>query len=220
MREVFGGSPVAALTLPGDRRDDLLAQSAEAVAAWFGTVVLYEDSDRRGRAPGEMLALVEGALRAARPGIRCAPAESPAEALRTAIGLAGDGPVLFVYEELGAALDALAAAGAEPWGDDDGAAGAGADAAGAGTAGGAPGEAAGAGPGTASAGAGQASASAPDPEDPECGDAARAAIASATAVVAGAAEVAETAVAEAAAVVAGAEASATAQSRDASADYG
>ena len=124
VREVFGGSPVAALTLPGDRRDDLLVQSAEAVAAWFGAVVLYEDSDRRGRAPGEMLALVGDALRAARPGIRCAPAESPAEALRTAIGLAGDGPVLFVYEELGAALDALAAVSAEPWGEDTSPAGA------------------------------------------------------------------------------------------------
>ena len=51
VREVWGGAPVAVVTLPGDRRDDLLVQTAEAIAAWFGTVVLYEDSDKRGRRP-------------------------------------------------------------------------------------------------------------------------------------------------------------------------
>ena len=33
---VWGGQPAAAITLPGDRRDDLIAATAEAVAAWFG----------------------------------------------------------------------------------------------------------------------------------------------------------------------------------------
>ncbi len=108
-------SAVAAITLPGDRRDDLLAASAEAIAAWFGTVVLYEDSDKRGRQAGEMLDLIGAALAAARPGIRCVPAESPAEALQTALDLAGEGPVLFLYEKLGMAHDALAAVGAQPW---------------------------------------------------------------------------------------------------------
>jgi cyanophycin synthetase len=113
--DVWGGEPVAAVTLPGDRRDDLVVQTAQAIAAWFGTVVLYEDSDKRGRRPGEMLSLVSAALRRARPGIRCELAEDPATALRVAVELAGGAPVLFVYEKLAMAHGALAAAGAEPW---------------------------------------------------------------------------------------------------------
>jgi cyanophycin synthetase len=113
--DVWGGEPVAALTLPGDRRDDLLAQTAEAIAARFGKVVLYEDSDKRGREPGAMTALIGTALRQARPAIRCEEAENPADALRAALALADGAPVLFVYEKLKLAHDALAAVGAEPW---------------------------------------------------------------------------------------------------------
>ena len=115
VNEAWAGQPVAAMTLPGDRRDDLLVQSAKAVASWFGKVVLYEDSDKRGRKTGEMLELVGNALQAARPDITCVHAENPADALRTALGLADGGPVLFVYEKLGMAHDALAAVQASPW---------------------------------------------------------------------------------------------------------
>ena len=114
MRSVFGATPVAAVTLPGDRQDDLLVQTAGAIAAWFGRVVLYEDSDKRGRPTGEMIALIGSALRAARPGITVEQAENPADALRAALDLAGGGPVLFLYEKLALARDALAAVGAEP----------------------------------------------------------------------------------------------------------
>jgi cyanophycin synthetase len=113
---VWGGaSAVAAVTLPGDRRDDLVVQTAEAIARWFGTVVLYEDSDKRGRAPDEMLSLISGGLRAARPDIRCEFAENPADALRAAVALARGGPVLFLYEKLALAHDALQAVCAQPW---------------------------------------------------------------------------------------------------------
>jgi cyanophycin synthetase len=115
--EVWGGRPAAAVTLPGDRRDDLIAQTAEAIAAWCPAVVIYEDADKRGRAPGEMQELISAALRLARPGITITHATGPAQALRDAAGLSGGGPVLFLYEELAAAHDALAAIGAEPWPD-------------------------------------------------------------------------------------------------------
>jgi cyanophycin synthetase len=39
---------IAAVTLPGDRRDDLLRESARLVADGFDRVVLYEDADLRG----------------------------------------------------------------------------------------------------------------------------------------------------------------------------
>jgi cyanophycin synthetase len=113
--EVWGGNAVAAVTLPGDRRDDLLVRTAGAIATWFGKVVLYEDSDKRGRSAGEMLELIDSALRSARPDIACEHAENPADALRAALELADGAPVLFLYEKLAMAHDALAAVGAQPW---------------------------------------------------------------------------------------------------------
>ena len=49
LREAWDGTPVAAVTLPGDRRDDLVDETAATVATWFGRVVVYEDCDLRGR---------------------------------------------------------------------------------------------------------------------------------------------------------------------------
>ncbi len=111
----WDGEPVAAITLPGDRRDDLVAESAEAIAAWFGRVVVYEDSDLRGRVPGEMRELIAAAMRRARPDIMLRHVDGAEDALRTAVTLADGGPVLFVFEKLARAREALAALGATPW---------------------------------------------------------------------------------------------------------
>ena len=113
--DVWHGEPVAAVTLPGDRRDDLVIETAEAVAAWFGRVVVYEDRDRRGRRSGEMRELITAAMRRCRPDIICAPADGPLAALRAAVQLADGEPVLFLYEELALARMALDAIGAQPW---------------------------------------------------------------------------------------------------------
>jgi cyanophycin synthetase len=109
----------AAITLPGDRRDDLITETARALATWCGQVVIYEDTDRRGRRPGEMQALIGAAVRQARPDARCELAGGPEQALRRAVELAGGAPVLFTYEKLTAARAALAAIGARPWPDAD-----------------------------------------------------------------------------------------------------
>jgi len=115
--DVWGGEPAAAITLPGDRRDDLVTRAAEAIAAWFGRVVVYEDADQRGRVPGEMTGLITAAMRRARPDIMCAAADGPRSALRTAVTMAAGHPVLFLYEKLGAAADAINAIGGQPWPD-------------------------------------------------------------------------------------------------------
>ena len=105
------------MTLPGDRRDDLVTETAEAIAAWFGTVVVYEDSDKRGRQPGEMQELIAAAMRRVRPDIACEPAAGPEQALRRAVALADGGPVLFLYEKLAAAQAAVESIGGIPWPD-------------------------------------------------------------------------------------------------------
>jgi cyanophycin synthetase len=115
--KVWGGEPAAAVTLPGDRRDDLVTETAEAIAAWFGKVVIYEDSDKRGRRPGEMQELIAAAMRRVRPDIGCELAVGPEQALRHALALADGAPILFLYEKLAAARAAVASVGAEPWPD-------------------------------------------------------------------------------------------------------
>jgi cyanophycin synthetase len=114
---VWGGEPAAAVTLPGDRRDDLVTETAEAIAAWFGKVVVYEDSDKRGRRPGEMQELIAAAMRRVRPDIACEPAAGPGQALCRAVALADGGPVLFLYEKLTAAQAAVESIGGIPWPD-------------------------------------------------------------------------------------------------------
>ncbi len=115
LRAAWAGEPVAAITLPGDRRDDLIAETAASVADWCGRVVVYEDSDRRGRRAGEMTQLVSGALARRRPGIQVLAADGPEAALRAALALAGPGdPVLFTYEKLGPVQALLESLGAEP----------------------------------------------------------------------------------------------------------
>ena len=116
---VWAGEPVAAITLPGDRRGDLITESAEAIASWFGTVVIYEDQDLRGRAPGEMRAHIAAAMRRIRPEVHVSFADGPAGALREAVALAAGAPVLFLYEKLHLALAALEAVGATPWPEED-----------------------------------------------------------------------------------------------------
>ncbi|HEY5988895.1 MAG TPA: Mur ligase family protein, partial [Streptosporangiaceae bacterium] len=115
LHEVWAGDPVAAVTLPGDRPDGLIADTAATVAAWFGKVVVYEDNDLRGRRPGEMTELISAALAAKRPDVVVEPASGPANALRSALALAGPGdPVLLVYEELPAVREILTRLGAKP----------------------------------------------------------------------------------------------------------
>jgi cyanophycin synthetase len=104
---------VAAVTLPGDRRDDLLAASARAVADGYDRIVLYEDSDRRGRAPGEVPDLVRGEIEALRAGARCTLQHRLDDAVPAALALARPGDVVLVlYEKVQPVLELLDRLGA------------------------------------------------------------------------------------------------------------
>jgi cyanophycin synthetase len=116
VHDTWGGDPVAAVTLPGDRRDDLVTETAASIAAWFGRVVVYEDADLRGRQAGEMTELIRAGLNQGRPGMTIVPATGPEDALRCALALAcPSDPVLLLYEKFGPVKDLLTAFGAAPW---------------------------------------------------------------------------------------------------------
>lgn len=109
---------VAAVTLPGDRRDDLLAACAQVVADGVGRAVLYDDEDPRGREPGEVSALVEREMRARRPKLLSLRVDGYREAVSEALRLAGPGDVVLVlYEQLMPILELLADLGAVGGGD-------------------------------------------------------------------------------------------------------
>jgi cyanophycin synthetase len=108
---------VAAVTLPGDRRDDLLAASAQVLADGLTRAVLYEDQDTRGRAPGEVSTLVEREMRARRPQIRAARVSGFREAVTTGLRMTAPGEVLLViYEKWGPMRAFLSELGAVPAG--------------------------------------------------------------------------------------------------------
>ncbi|GAA1026557.1 cyanophycin synthetase [Virgisporangium ochraceum] len=104
---------VAAVTLPGDRRDDLIADCARAVADGFHRVVLYEDCDLRGRAHGEVAEIVRGEIAARRPELAATTVTTVAEAVPVALAMANPGDVVVIlYEALGPLLEVLDTLGA------------------------------------------------------------------------------------------------------------
>ncbi|NDU77598.1 cyanophycin synthetase [Actinomadura sp. DSM 109109] len=113
----WGRAGVAAVTLPGDRSDELVGETARALAGSFGRVVVYEDEDLRGRRSGEMTRLIVQGLREARPDVRHHPAGDLKGALTSALDMAAPGePVLLLYEKLQPVTELLDTLGAEPGG--------------------------------------------------------------------------------------------------------
>jgi cyanophycin synthetase len=106
---------VAAVTLPGDRRDDLLAASARAVAEGYQRIVLYEDAQPPGRAPGEVPDLVRGEIMAHRASARVTVRRRLDEAVPAALALARPGDVVLVlYEWVQPVFEVLDRLGAVP----------------------------------------------------------------------------------------------------------
>ncbi|GAA2497945.1 cyanophycin synthetase [Winogradskya humida] len=116
LHRLYGPDRCTALvTLPGDRRDDLLAASAQVVADGVTRAVLYDDEDLRGREPGEVSALVEREMRARRPGLRSVRAAGYRAAVGEAMAMASPGDVVLVlYESLTPMLHHLESLGAVP----------------------------------------------------------------------------------------------------------
>jgi cyanophycin synthetase len=106
---------LAAVTLPGDRRDDLITASAQVLADGVRRAVLYDDEDLRGRVPGEVSALVEREMRGRRPNLTAVRADGYRAAVETALQMARSGDVVLVlYEHLAPVLTLLAELGFRP----------------------------------------------------------------------------------------------------------
>jgi cyanophycin synthetase len=106
---------VAVVTLPGDRRDDLLTANAQVLADGVTRAVLHDDEEPCGRGPGEVSALVEREMRLRRPSLRAHRADGFRAAIAEALELAAPGDVVLVlYEKLTPVLDHLEALGAVP----------------------------------------------------------------------------------------------------------
>ena len=115
MLRVWGREGVAAVTLPGDRSDDLVVDTARSVARSFGRVIVYEDEDLRGRQPGEMTRLIVAGLTDVRPDVRISTAGDLKDAVGIALGSAAPGePLLLLYEKLQPVTDLLQTLGAVP----------------------------------------------------------------------------------------------------------
>ncbi|GAA2515753.1 cyanophycin synthetase [Pilimelia columellifera] len=110
---------VAAVTLPGDRCDELVRSCGRALAAGFSRVALYEDHDLRGRRPGELPSLLGQEIAQVAPDCRQVVAAHPQDAVPAALAMADPGDVVLVmYEQVDEVLAVLRASGAVPVADD------------------------------------------------------------------------------------------------------
>lgn len=87
--------------VPGDRDDKVIVHAARVAAKGFNRLIVKEDHDLRGRAPGAVADLLSRTVRAESPAIECEVVLDEIEALRRAINemIKGEVIVLF-YEKL------------------------------------------------------------------------------------------------------------------------
>jgi cyanophycin synthetase len=111
------GRAIGVLGIPGDRRDEDQREYGALAAGAFDEVIVREDKNLRGRAPGETAANVIEGVRAARAsGARAVRADKVLEemtAVRTALrrAIPGDLVVCCVDDAIGVYREAMSAAG-------------------------------------------------------------------------------------------------------------
>ena len=101
--------------VPGDRDDSVIEAAGRVAARGFHRVVIREDTDLRGRRPGEVAALLCEAVGAEWPGTECRIVLDEVEALREELRALEDGQVVVIfYDKLEPVLRLLEDAGARP----------------------------------------------------------------------------------------------------------
>lgn len=111
----WAGPVVAVVGVPGDRRDDVIREAARAAAASFDRLLVREDVDRRGRAPGEVARLIVEEVACSAPDVPCEHVGDALTALRRlAPEVAAGTMVVLYYERFDEAHEALLGLGATP----------------------------------------------------------------------------------------------------------
>ena len=88
------------LSAPGDRRDEDICEDGQIAAAMFDLLVLKEDDDRRGRAPGVVAEMLRSAaLEAGMRPEQIVTVLDEREAVRHAMGLAQPGELLVIFAD-------------------------------------------------------------------------------------------------------------------------
>ncbi|WP_433929409.1 cyanophycin synthetase [Sorangium cellulosum] len=88
------------VSLPGDRSNALLeACACEIAEGGFHRIIAKDDGDRRGRAPGEVPALLQRVVKEVKPGQLCQVVPGEREAIEHALATAEPGEVIVLFTE-------------------------------------------------------------------------------------------------------------------------
>ncbi|WP_437956284.1 cyanophycin synthetase [Sorangium sp. So ce119] len=88
------------VSLPGDRSNALLeACACEIAEGGFHRIIAKDDGERRGRAPGEVPALLQRVVKEVRPGQLCQVVPGEREAVEHALATAEPGEVIVLFTE-------------------------------------------------------------------------------------------------------------------------
>jgi cyanophycin synthetase len=105
----------AVIAIPGDRRDDLIIESARTVAHGYDRIFVREDQDLRGRRPGEVAELLARVIRQERPDTSVETIPDELDATIAAVSDMVPGEVVVAFSDRkDEVLSWLLAAGAEP----------------------------------------------------------------------------------------------------------
>jgi cyanophycin synthetase len=114
-KQWYGYRVTGVIGAPGDRSDELIEEVGRIAAHGFNRVVIKEDDDKRGRAPGEVAQILLRAIKGEAPERDCHVVLSEREAVEREIQRIGNGDIVLVfYDQLEQVKEALAAAGAVP----------------------------------------------------------------------------------------------------------
>ncbi|AFY72432.1 cyanophycin synthetase [Synechococcus sp. PCC 7502] len=93
------GERIGIIGAPGDRRDSDIEELGQLAATMFSRVIVKEDSDRRGREPNAVAALMQKGVISANPNLPCEIILDEVTALETALNQATDGSLVVIFPE-------------------------------------------------------------------------------------------------------------------------
>jgi cyanophycin synthetase len=110
-----GYSATGIVSAPGDRSDELIEEAGRIAARGFSRIIIREDKDPRGRAPGEVAQLLLRAVRQEVPERDCQVVLDECEAVEQELKNIREGNIIVLfYDQIEPIKTVLAAHGAVP----------------------------------------------------------------------------------------------------------